>query len=873
MDPAINALFFKSTYYLLMVCLLTTAMGSKGRDFIFGFMENYEVTYLLIASDKLANVKVEAPLIPMNATYQTVDGYLRVDLIAMLHSTTGKGNKGISLRSDVDISVYAVSDLNYSPESVMVIPVPFLGKRNIVGMFPSGNYVLDSSEILIVAGYKDTSIQITVRSSVPISIDDKMYKYGDVYSLELSEYETFFLKTAFDLTGTEIISSKPVSVFSGNQCVRGRYGQICDHIVEQMPPIPSLSTNFVMTPFFSKHVTFITTAKLVAAYENTEISIQGERTYMLNAGEYVEREISTPEYINASKAILLLEMAEMKNGGSILGDGDPSMIVLPSISQFSNNYIFSLPTGVNVFDEHHIVVTIESKHQHGILLDGVHATAEYIYYVSDPDRLTHFSVLVYEVSGLGRHHIQHLSADVKFGAVLYGAGDHKSYGHPLGMELQTEDCVSAPCQNGGTCEDLFINFRCICPNGFYGDLCETGICHPQPADMIFILDSSVSQTEENFRKQLDFVSNFTDQVLIGPNDTQICVITFSSDVHLEFDFYTHRNNVTLKAAIQGLKFKPGITRTDKALQKAKVVADDATNRRRPTGKQARVFVFVLTDGMSTYRDQTKREAEVLKRYVEAIAAVGIGNQVSHKELRDIASSRSSGDSSFVFSVENFDSLYTIVTKLVHITCEECARSAMTDVLLMIDESVNTSSADSIQGFSKLLDSASTLVALIDFFGNGHNETRVSLASFSDTVRTYVNFSEDFITKVALRQQISRISNEENAIVNMTSVFRYINEHGFDLENGVRTDARRFFVLFTNGGYDLDIHFQKQREAILKKGATIITVGMESEVHMQNLLQIASGPYHVIVESENTNSNLDVLKRELVYDKCQLNFVD
>ncbi|KAK3587125.1 hypothetical protein CHS0354_006768 [Potamilus streckersoni] len=441
----------------------------------------------------------------------------------------------------------------------------------------------------------------------------------------------------------------------------------------------------------------------------------------------------------------------------------------------------------------------------------------------------------------------------------------------VNCEIDYDECASGPCQNGGTCVDYVNFFRCICPSGFYEDLCGIGICHPQPADMIFLLDSSVSQTEQNFMKQLDFLSNFTDHVLIGPNDTQISVITFSSEALVEFNLTIYDNEKSLKTAIKSIKFKPGITRTDKALQKAKEVAVRSRQTRRPNGKLARIFVFVITDGMSTYREKTKQEANNLKRFSpEGIAAIGIGKQVSHQELREIATSSSSSPN--VFSVDNFDSLYTMVAQLVHITCKECSHSAVSDVILMIDESINTSNIETFNGFSGLLDSASQLIRLMDTLGSESNDTHVSLTSFSNTVYTHVNFSNR-LSRSELLLTISKIKHTEDVISNISTALHYINMYGFNMAYGGRLGARRFLVIFTNGGYNLDAVFELERKNVLEKGVKIIAVGVGSNIDVDGLQKIASSPYHVIADTDEFNNNLDVLKREFVYDSCELDFID
>lgn len=35
-----------------------------------------------------------------------------------------------------------------------------------------------------------------------------------------------------------------------------------------------------------------------------------------------------------------------------------------------------------------------------------------------------------------------------------------------------DDCAGNPCMNGGECVDQVDSFRCICPVGFAGEMCE-----------------------------------------------------------------------------------------------------------------------------------------------------------------------------------------------------------------------------------------------------------------------------------------------------------------------------------------------------------------------------------------------------------------
>ena len=37
-----------------------------------------------------------------------------------------------------------------------------------------------------------------------------------------------------------------------------------------------------------------------------------------------------------------------------------------------------------------------------------------------------------------------------------------------------DDCASKPCQNGGSCSDMFNGYSCSCAPGYTGEDCQTG---------------------------------------------------------------------------------------------------------------------------------------------------------------------------------------------------------------------------------------------------------------------------------------------------------------------------------------------------------------------------------------------------------------
>lgn len=94
-------------------------------------------------------------------------------------------------------------------------------------------------------------------------------------------------------------------------------------------------------------------------------------------------------------------------------------------------------------------------------------------------------------------------------------------------------------------------------------------CGLLPADFIFLLDSSGSETSTNFQKQVNFMKDFADRFTIGPNETQFSSVTFSTGVRNDFDLKENRNKQELTSAISRIHYMNGETETHLALNYAR----------------------------------------------------------------------------------------------------------------------------------------------------------------------------------------------------------------------------------------------------------------------------------------------------------------
>lgn len=125
------------------------------------------------------------------------------------------------------------------------------------------------------------------------------------------------------------------------------------------------------------------------------------------------------------------------------------------------------------------------------------------------------------------------------------------------------------------------------------------------------IDSSSSVRRNNFEKVKAFLIQLVDKMHISHRMTHVAVIHYNHRAYLDWDFKSDRakNAVALKKAILNLKYQPGGTRTDIAMDKSMEEMFKVDHGQRPDVPHV---LFVLTDGKTSSR--SKPYEKVLKAY-------------------------------------------------------------------------------------------------------------------------------------------------------------------------------------------------------------------------------------------------------------------
>lgn len=362
------------------------------------------------------------------------------------------------ITTDAPVTVYAHSQGNKSSDAFLLLPKPALGTEHYVmsynsdGKFnsPSGR---TPSEFGIVAT-EDTTV-VTIEPSAPTYANGRRTQ-----TITLNKGEVYLVQALIDndnrtgdLTGTHIVSTKPVAVFAGHQRATLPLGPFYDVIppssnpsrdflCEQLPPVQAWGKNAFVVPFPQPQ--FIDTNdiyRVLIAFDGTEVFINGQLKGIFNKGEFIEDTLrKTPKSITASAPILVAAFKATSNfaGSSYLGD--PFMMVIPPKEQFIdsctiiNIQAYELQNDLRfrkVYEQHYITLVVPISAITSVTLDGSPIPPSLFRPI--PNSSYYYATISVQE---GQHTID---AKDKIGVYAYGYGPANSYGYVGGMHFNPYD--------------------------------------------------------------------------------------------------------------------------------------------------------------------------------------------------------------------------------------------------------------------------------------------------------------------------------------------------------------------------------------------------------------------------------------------------
>ena len=307
------------------------------------------------------------------------------------------------------------------------------------------------SQVVLVACENDTEVTITPTETInlPVNAQDPDSNLvnilaGDNHTVNLNQMQTLLIATrGADLTGTKIISNKPLTVISGHEC--GNVPEslnYCEQLAVQVPPTSTWGSEFLLAPFAGR--TSGQYYKVVASSNDTTVvykcgTSNALGTVLSEPGQsFLFRSESTQYcYIFTDKPVLVVQMA---TGGSVDNLGDPVMANVPPIPQYVSSASFITLTSVTI-ETHAISVTVAKEHFRSldILFDGMPLNCIWSEIVNLDDCVVGFGCNMNVT--VGSHTVSNSAEGGLLSVMVYGFDSTplQGYAYTAGMNIQLRE--------------------------------------------------------------------------------------------------------------------------------------------------------------------------------------------------------------------------------------------------------------------------------------------------------------------------------------------------------------------------------------------------------------------------------------------------
>ena len=296
------------------------------------------------------------------------------------------------------------------------------------------------SSILIVGTENNTMVKLTTTQSVNVAVGNTVTYLitGREYTFVINRLQTFYVGSLEDLSGTRVVTDKPVSVFSGHRCANVPWNvAACSHLIEQIPPTALWGKVYYVSPLAGKRSY---TIKVLAAYNYTIVNMYCNNTmesFAINEGEFVNKTSQINEYcaVFSNKEVLV---AQFSHGGiEDSRNGDPMMTLVPAANQYLNKFDFST-IQQSGFTHYVNIIVMEQYYQPNmiyLIAGGVNRSLVTQQWVQIQVNNTIEAYATQVNIPEGAVQIFHVDTSARMMTIVYGFSRHNGYGHIGGIGI------------------------------------------------------------------------------------------------------------------------------------------------------------------------------------------------------------------------------------------------------------------------------------------------------------------------------------------------------------------------------------------------------------------------------------------------------
>ncbi|ESO93544.1 hypothetical protein LOTGIDRAFT_161648 [Lottia gigantea] len=357
-------------------------------------------------------------------------------------SSTGKSSNGCLVRSNNPISVVAINQYSGIIEGSQFRELKELGNEYYI-MTANPN-ISSKPEFAIMAPFAGTNIRVRLPLVRPISVnyEGTTYTTGDWINDTLKDFQTMRIVTnKIDLTGSYVVSDKPVAVVAGDYETKVTIGGtvVSGHVEESMPPVQELGRDYIVAPLI--HENYTCSLRILAVSNVTDVT----GVTISNITDTVGFAVSIPfnevydydfncelQRIRANQDIMVGLFTQT---GGIVG-GKPAYFLLTPLEKAGNVAWFSVPNkhGLNLenpFEHTYVNIIVKASDASGIRVRNSSITSHFHQDIDvGGENYSAYSVPV-DASLSDAHYVNHTSGGKFIGYFEARKDDWRSYGYTL----------------------------------------------------------------------------------------------------------------------------------------------------------------------------------------------------------------------------------------------------------------------------------------------------------------------------------------------------------------------------------------------------------------------------------------------------------
>ncbi|KAK3599021.1 hypothetical protein CHS0354_012500 [Potamilus streckersoni] len=345
-----------------------------------------------------------------------------------------------------------------------------------------------------------------------------------------------------------------------------------------------------------------------------------------------------------------------------------------------------------------------------------------------------------------------------------------------------------------------------------------------PADIVFLLDTSTSNDVDLYNKIRSFLVHFVESSSVESGEVRFAFVPYTNypDVKFHLNKYSRKSDII--TAIKDATFNYGERNTADAfdLLRRQVFTEGNGDR-----SQVPNIVLMVTTGTSdrnSYR--TIQEAEALRFAGVGIFAIGIG-LTSARELEQMASRPTRENTFQLGSVDELEAIRDIVFAQIFTRAEQAFRSPVTgseqlDLMFLLHFS-NTMRKESL---NLVLDFVQNLLEYADI---DSGQVRVGISIYRKTATSLYNLDR-FSTKNEVLEGIKQITTQYKAkAANTAAGLDFLRTDMFVEKAGDRPNVPNAVIIITDSNSNIDqADAITAAEALKASGAAIFSIGIGLE---------------------------------------------